>query len=67
MSETIDRNLFDASTCEGVAIGSCVMLVDNMIVYAGPLKKAPSSEGKLVLLHPDDFAKLKTHVDKRRH
>jgi hypothetical protein len=67
MSETIDRGQFDASTCEGVVAGSCVMLVDNKIVYAGPIKGAPTSEGKLVLLHPDDFAKLKARVGKLRH
>ena len=59
--------LFDASIHNGVAAGSCVMISDDEIVYAGPLKIAPDAAGKVVLLHPDDFAKLKGHVDKRRH
>jgi hypothetical protein len=62
-----DGQLFNATICDGCAVGSCVMLVDDEIVYAGPIKQAPSAEGKLVLMHADDFAKLKTHVDKRRH
>lgn len=63
----IDGPIFNASICEGVAAGTCVMLVDDSIVYAGPLKKAPPADGKLVLLHPDDYEKLRVHVEKRRH
>lgn len=59
--------LFDASPCEGVQIGTVVMLVDDKIVYAGPLKGAPSADGKMILLHAQDFEKLQTHVEKRRH
>jgi hypothetical protein len=62
-----DPGLFNATINGGIVKGHYVMLVDNKIVYAGPIKAAPTSEGKLVLLHPDDFAKLKAHVDKLRH
>lgn len=62
-----DREPFNASTCEGVALGTCVMLVDDKIVYAGPLKTAPLVDGRLVLLHPEDFEKLRVYVEKRRH
>lgn len=58
---------FDASICDGVVLGSCVMLVDDKIVYAGPLKGSPSSEGKTVLMNVYDFERLKKHVDRKRH
>jgi hypothetical protein len=62
-----DPGVFNATINDGIVKGHCVMLVDKKIVYAGPIKAAPTSEGKLVLLHPDDFAKLKARVDKLRH
>jgi hypothetical protein len=58
---------FDASPCEGVCKGTCVMLVDDKIIYAGPLKGAPQADGKMILLHSDDFDRLRSHVEKRRH
>jgi hypothetical protein len=58
---------FDATVCEGVALGSCVMLIDDQIVYAGPLNGSPSSEGKTVLMNAADFEKLQKHVDRNRH
>ena len=62
-----DPGTFTAVINGGIVKGHCVMLVDNKIVYAGPIKGAPTSDGKLILLHHDDFAKLKAHVDKLRH
>jgi hypothetical protein len=63
----MDRPMFNAAPCEGVCKGTCVMLVDDKIVYAGPLKQAPEADGKMILLHSDDFELLKDHVEKRRH
>jgi hypothetical protein len=63
----MSTGLFDAAPCEGVQIGTCVMLVDDKIIYAGPLKKAPKADGVTVLLHADDFELLKARVDKGRH
>jgi hypothetical protein len=64
-----DSDLFDATVHSGIAMGTCVMLENNDLVYAGPLCDArrPSPAGKMTLLHPDDFAQLKQHVDSRRH
>lgn len=62
-----DREPFNAAQCEGVVKGTCVMLLDNKIVYAGPIKGCPSVEGQTVLLHADDFELLRSHVEKRRH
>lgn len=61
--------LFDATIHQAVAKGHCVMLADHEIVYAGPLDAAqrPAAAGKVILLHPDDFAELKAHVDSTRH
>jgi hypothetical protein len=58
---------FDASPCEGVVAGHCVMLVDEAIVYAGPIKGAPDTAGRLVLMCPADFKKFKAHVERKRH
>jgi hypothetical protein len=62
-------DLFDATVHKGIAKGSCVMIYDSSIVYAGPLNHAarPDADGKVILLHPEDFAQLKSHVDARRH
>jgi hypothetical protein len=62
-----DQDLFDSSICEAVALGSCVMIRESQICYAGPLQCSPDAAGKMVLLHPDDFAKLHNHVNQRRH
>jgi hypothetical protein len=64
-----DSDLFDATIHQGIAMGSCVMIQDSEIVYAGPLHDAlrPDACGKVILLHPEDFALLKQHVDSRRH
>jgi hypothetical protein len=62
-------DLFDATIHAAIAAGSCVMIENDEIVYAGPIEGCdrPDVVGKMVLLHPDDFAKLKGYVDKRRH
>lgn len=63
----MDNPMFNAAPCEGVCKGTCVMLLDDKIVYAGPLKQAPAADGKMILLHSDDFELLRNHVEKRRH
>lgn len=60
-------NLFNASICEGIVTGTCVMLQDDQIVYAGPIKGAPKVQGLMVLLNAADFEKLKTVVDRHKH
>lgn len=64
-------DLFNASICEAVAVGHCVILEgeeDQHIVYAGPINASPTpAAGRLVLLNPEDFNKLKTVVDRGRH
>lgn len=67
MSTMVDDRLFDSSKHDGIAKGSCVLLLDDEIVYAGPLKGAPDVTGKMVLLNPDDFERLRAHVDRGRH
>ena len=54
-----DTDLIDASIHRGVAAGSCVLIEDCEMVYAGPLANAPGIEGRLILLNPDDFARLR--------
>ena len=34
------------------------MIENDEMVYAGPLESAPDHEGRLILLHPADFARL---------
>jgi hypothetical protein len=62
-----DTDLFDASSHNGIAAGSCVMIEDAAIIYAGPLEACPEATGKLILLHPNDFLRLKNHVQEARH
>lgn len=59
--------MFNSSICEGVAAGTCVMLRDDQIVYAGPIKSAPDVTGSLMLLNAADFEKLKALVDRKKH
>jgi hypothetical protein len=61
------KGTFDAAPCEGVVAGTVVMLRDDKIVYAGPFKGAPLADGVTVLLQADDFVRLQTHVDRRKH
>lgn len=60
-------DLMNASICNEVMVDSCVMLVDDRIAYAGPIKGAPSTAGRLVLLNAADFEKLKAVVDRGKH
>jgi hypothetical protein len=59
--------LFDASPDEAIVTGTCVMICDDRIVYAGPIIGAPDTAGRLVLMNPADFEKLKTVIEKKRH
>lgn len=44
---------------DAVHKGSCVMIHDGRIIYAGPIKNAPTMPGSGVLLHADDCKALK--------
>ena len=60
------RSQLLASMHNGIAKGVCVVVLNGEIVYAGPIEGAPltpPTEGKLVLLHTDDFQSLKAHVE----
>lgn len=57
----------NAAPCEGVCAGICVMLEDDMVVYAGPIKTVPNASGKLVLMSIADFEKFKAHIEAKRH
>jgi hypothetical protein len=60
------RSHFLASMHNGIVKGSCIVLQGSEIVYAGPIEGAPlnpPAEGKLVLLHADDFQSLRAHVE----
>lgn len=62
-----ERNLMNASPCEGIVTGTCVMLENHQIVYAGPIKGAPDTDGLHVLMSAADFEKFKAHVERGRH
>lgn len=64
---TTDQPMFNAAPCEGVCKGTVVMLIDDRIIYAGPLKGAPKADDKMILLNSEDFELLRAHVEKRRH
>lgn len=50
-----------------VVPSSAVMIANDAIVYAGPIKGAPAVAGRLVLLNPTDYARLKTTADQMRN
>jgi hypothetical protein len=54
-----DNQATDASVHHAIAAGSCVMIERGEMVYAGPLVDMPEAEGRLILLHPEDFGRLK--------
>jgi hypothetical protein len=58
---------FDAVLCDAVVAGTVVVLRDDKIVYAGPIKSAPSADGVTILLQAGDFEKLQAHIDRHRH
>lgn len=63
-----DTSLFNAGINDSIVPGNCVMIDDDMeICYGGPIKGAPNTGGKLVLLHSLDFEKLKHAVERKRH
>lgn len=62
-----DSGLMNASSDDAIVRGSCVMIKDDRIVYAGPIKGSPPSADRLVLLNPADFENLKAIVDRGRH
>jgi hypothetical protein len=65
-----DTSLFNATTHGGIVKGHCVMIDDDGegdICYGGPIKEAPRTGGKLVLLHSEDFERLKLAVERKRH
>ena len=62
-----DNGLFDTTVHDGIAKGSCVMIHESSIVFAGPLNHAPDADGRMILLHREDFDELALHIDARRH
>lgn len=46
---------FHASICPGVTRGICVVLKDDVVLYAGPLGGCPPVAEMMVLLHEDDY------------
>ena len=47
-----------AAVHDGIVTGTCIILLDDHIVYAGPIVGAPRMENALVLLSATDYAKL---------
>lgn len=61
------KDMFDAESSEAVQVGTCIMIEDDKIVYAGPLSGAPDPSGKHVMFARADFEKLKVAVERKRH
>lgn len=59
---------FDCMIVDGVVQGHCVVVLDNHIIYAGPIRQSPKDNARaLILLHKDDMEKLRAIVNKGRH
>jgi hypothetical protein len=58
--------MFNATICNAVVAGTCVWILDEAIVYAGPIKHCPEIvDGTLMLLNTKDFEILQAHI--KRH
>lgn len=60
-------DLFTAIKNEHVVEGFCIFTVNNSVVYAGPIDDAPDAAGKVVLLNPVDWDKVKVHSARLRN
>lgn len=61
------NNLFDVSVCNGICEGTCVIVQEGAIVFAGPIRLAPDVSETLVLMHEKDFQRLQDHKAKHWH
>jgi hypothetical protein len=61
------EDTFEAAICEGVRQTYCVLLDNDRIVYAGPIRTCPEITGMTLLLHAADYNLLAEHVQKKRH
>lgn len=51
----------------GVVVGHCVILSkDNELVYAGPIKSAPTQPDTIILLNPTDLDSLAAHIERSK-
>jgi len=56
------------SICDGIVDGTCVVLKDDIIIYAGPIPLAPGEiGGALILLNRADFERFQSFREKRKH
>ena len=70
--QDLAKGNYSAAAEEGVQRGFVVYLQElengnSRIVYAGPIATAPSPEGSIVVLSPDDFALLQSHNKRHQH
>ena len=54
---------FSTAPDDAIMRGTCVVISEECIIYAGPIKSTPDVTGHLVLLNPVDFEQLKAHVE----
>lgn len=53
----------------GVCKGICVLMFDDLVIYAGPINEAPELpelKDKQLFLNPDDFRELNLFLEKRK-
>lgn len=58
-----DKQQLSVGICEGVVEGICVVLRDNLIIYAGPIEQSPRFEGATIMMHAKDFKLLKSFME----
>ena len=60
--------MFNATICDAVVAGTCVQILDDEIVYAGPIGRCPEiADGTLMLLNTKDFEILQAHIKRRQN
>ena len=50
-----------------IRIGYCAIVIDDHVVYAGPIRDAVLAEGDQLFIHPDDFKTLEKYFKKHQH
>ena len=64
----ISEPMFDVVANPNIRVGFCAMVVDDHVVYAGPIPGCPEvTEGAELFLHPKDVATLNAWFKKHQH
>jgi len=61
----ISEPMFDLVANPSIRVGFCAMVVDDHVVYAGPIRPGLAVEGCEMFMHPKDCRRLEAHMKKQ--